>query len=306
MVSSRQMAELLAVAERQSARIVFSGDTRQIQSVEAGDALRVLETESRLKSTSLTQVQRQTAADYREAIEELRRSPERGFEKLDAIGAVREVPWQKKARTVAAAWRDAGSELNGKGQQREVLVVCATHDEIANVTEAIRAERRQAGELGDSKRVERYVPQNSTTAQKNDPRNFRTGQVLVFHRGTKDVKRNQALEVVRAAKGKIVARTAAGVELELTGKQAGCFEVYERRGLDVAAKDRLVLTANRREAGFRANQRGDGDGCASRRAGADRTGGRAGAGRLPAFRSRICRNSSPQSGQVCGCGGDLG
>ena len=68
MVSSRQMSELLTIAERQSARIVFSGDTRQIQSVEAGDALRVLEKESRLKSTSLTKVQRQTAADYREAI----------------------------------------------------------------------------------------------------------------------------------------------------------------------------------------------------------------------------------------------
>ncbi len=31
------MAELLALAEQHSARIVFSGDTRQIQSVEAGD-----------------------------------------------------------------------------------------------------------------------------------------------------------------------------------------------------------------------------------------------------------------------------
>jgi conjugative relaxase-like TrwC/TraI family protein len=252
MVSSRQMSELLTLAERQSARIVFSGDTRQIQSVEAGDALRVLEKESRLKSASLTQVQRQTAADYREAIEELRRSPERGFGKLDAIGAIREVPWEEKARTVAAVWREAGSQLNSNGQRRQVLVVCATHEEIAKVTEAIRTERREMGELGESTRVERYVPQNYTTAQKTEARNFRSGQVLVFHRATKDVKRNEAVEVVRAAKGKIVARTGAGIELELTGKQAKCFEVYERREVEVAANDRLVLTANRREAGFRA------------------------------------------------------
>ena len=62
MVSGRQMHELLKMAEQQSARIVFSGDTKQIQSVEAGDALRVLENESRLKSTSLTEVQRQTSS----------------------------------------------------------------------------------------------------------------------------------------------------------------------------------------------------------------------------------------------------
>lgn len=43
MVSGRQMAELLNLAEQQAARIVFSGDTRQIQSVEAADALRILE-----------------------------------------------------------------------------------------------------------------------------------------------------------------------------------------------------------------------------------------------------------------------
>ena len=252
MVSGRQMAELLQLAERQSARVVFSGDTRQIQSVEAGDALRILEKESHLKSTSLTQVQRQTAQDYREAIQELRRNPERGFEKLDQIGAVREVAWQDRARTVAQAWREAGSQLNGGGTHSNVLVVCATHEEIGSVTEAIRAERKRSGELGKGALVERLVPQNYTTAQKCEPRKFRAGQVLVFHRGTKDVGRNEALEVVRVEQQKIVARNPAGMERELTSKQAKCFEVYERRRIEVAPNDKLVLTANRRETGFRA------------------------------------------------------
>ena len=252
MISSRHMAELLQLAEWQDARIVFSGDTRQIQSVEAGDALRILEKESHLKSTSLTQVQRQISQDYREAIQELRRDPERGFEKLDQIGAVREVPWQERARTVAHAWRDAGTELNTKGERRNVLVVCATHEEIGKVTEAIRAERRRAGELGESTAVEHLVPQNYTTAQKTDARNFRAGQVLVFHRATKQVGRNEALEVVRIEKNMIVTCNGAGVERELTAKQAKCFEVFERRGMEVAPRDKLVLTANRREAGFRA------------------------------------------------------
>jgi len=38
----------------------------------------------------------------------------------------------------------------------------------------------------------------------------------------------------------------------LTNKQAKCFEVYECRAVEVAANDRLLLTANRREPGFRA------------------------------------------------------
>ena len=50
----------------------MSGDTKQIQSVESCDALRVLEKEFRLKTVALIQVRRQTEQPYREAIQELR------------------------------------------------------------------------------------------------------------------------------------------------------------------------------------------------------------------------------------------
>ena len=94
--------------------MVFSGDTRQIQSVEACDALRILEKESRLTSIALTQVQRQTQLDYRDAIQELRRDPERGFEKLDAMGAVREV-YARRPRPGSGATIFGGSGDAGVG-----------------------------------------------------------------------------------------------------------------------------------------------------------------------------------------------
>jgi len=124
---------------------VFSGDTRQLQSVEAGDALRILERGSGLRSVSLTQVQRQTPKAYRHAIETLRKQPPRGFAQLEAMGAVREVAWRDRSRSVAVAWREAHAHLNAQGQPSSVFVVCATHDDIAHVTAAIRAERQHAG-----------------------------------------------------------------------------------------------------------------------------------------------------------------
>src|SRR6202035_4998560 len=161
-----------------------SGDTRQLQSVEAGDALRILERESGLRSISLTQVQRQTLEAYREAIEALREHPARGFEQLEQMGAVREVAWADRSRSVAETWREAQAHLNAHGQPSSVLVVCATHDDIAQVTAAIRAERQQGGELGEGVSVNRYVPLHYTLAQKHDPRQFHAGQVLVFHHKT--------------------------------------------------------------------------------------------------------------------------
>ena len=90
-----------------------------------------------MKSIELIQVQRQTAKDYREAIKELRRDPAKGFEKLDAMGAIREVPWLDRSEAVARAFADA----EAKG--RNALVVCATHEEIDRVTETIRTNRKR-------------------------------------------------------------------------------------------------------------------------------------------------------------------
>jgi hypothetical protein len=72
-----------------------------------------------------------------------------------------------------------------------VLVVCATHHHIAQVTAAIRAERQQAGELGARVTVDRYLPVQYTLAQKEDARQFHAGQVLVFHRETPKVRRHE-------------------------------------------------------------------------------------------------------------------
>jgi ATP-dependent exoDNAse (exonuclease V) alpha subunit len=252
MVSGRQMSELLKLADQQSARIIFSGDTKQIRSVEANDALRVLERESHLKSVSLSEVQRQTAQGYREAIQELRRDPERGFDKLEQIGAVREVPWPDRAQAVQQAYSEAQAQINAKGQPPSVLVVAATHEEIGHITEAIRAERTRTGELGQSTHQQHHVPLNWTSAEKSDMRNYAEGQVVEFHRAVKGVARHESLEVRGVEDGKVVARNARGEEREFTAQQAKCFDVYERLPIEIAPHDKLLLTANRREPGFRA------------------------------------------------------
>jgi hypothetical protein len=76
--------------------------------------------------------------------------------------------------------------------------------------------------------------------------------VLEFHRAIKGVARHESLEVIGVENGKVVARNAHGEQREFTGKQAKCFEVYERRAIEIAPNDKLLLMANRREPGFRA------------------------------------------------------
>ena len=242
MVSARQMSDILRLAEDCSLRVVFSGDTRQIQSVEAGDALRILERESRLKTVALAQVQRQTRKDYRDAVEELRRHPERGFARLDAMGAVSEVANSKRAAAVADAYGAAG---------KSCLVICATHDEIDRVTEAVRERRKARGDLGQGMVVARHESLNWTAAQKADFQSYRAGQLLTFHGVAKFIAKNDTVEVARVVPGGLVVRCADGTERTISKRQARSFDVVEARPIEVSAGDRLLLTANRREAGLR-------------------------------------------------------
>lgn len=246
MVSGRQMWALLQLAERHSARIVFSGDTKQIRSVEACDALRILEKESRLRSVEIQQVQRQISQDYREAIKELRRDPDRGLCRLNSIGAVREVSWLERPQAVAQAFAEA------EGNGRTALVVCATHEEIDRITEAIRSSRKRQGKLGQSVEIGKFVSLNWTLAQKCDVKNFRPGQMLVFHRAVKGIEKNEALRVANVSGRGVIARNRLGEELLITARQSKSFDLCEKHDFEISPGEKILLTANREEAGFRA------------------------------------------------------
>ncbi len=245
MVSGRQMQSLLHLAEDQGARIVFSGDTRQIPSVEASDALRILERESDLKSVSLTEVQRQTNSLYREAVKTMRHSPEEGFAQLEKLGAIREVPIFDRGQTVAELHR----EFRAEG--RDTLVVAATHAEISQLTDAIRQDRKEHGELGVGQSFDRYISLQWTAAQKQELSNYQEGLVVQFHRDTKLAKRHESLEVVRVGRESLVARKETGDEVSISPKQTRAFSVHERQPIEIATGDSLMLTANRRGPEFR-------------------------------------------------------
>jgi conjugative relaxase-like TrwC/TraI family protein len=245
MISGRQMDSILQLAESKMTRVLFSGDTRQIQSVEASDALRILERESQMTSVALTGIQRQTHARYRDAIQTLRQSPEQGFEKLERLGAVHEVPLVERGRAVADLYREMTADPS-----RRVLVVAPTHEEIGRVTRAIRKDLSERGHLGQSVTMDRYVPLRWTEAQKRDLANYREGQVLVVHRAARGMGKHEALTVSRVGLNAIVARDVRGEERSFTPPQTRSFSVHQRQSIDVAPGDRLLLTGNRRDAGF--------------------------------------------------------
>lgn len=252
MVGSKAMAELIGLAKDKGARIVYVGDSAQIKSVEAGDALRVLERESALQTVSVRQIQRQTQAEYKSAIEALRANPAEGFNKLQSMGAIREVDWRLRAQEVSQAYRDASAVVNREGAPRSVLVVAKTHEELSSITYAIRQERKSAGEIECGEAFIKHSPLNWTEAQKKQTKNYQPGEILVFHKAVKGISKNEVLEVVNAESTAITARKQNGETVKITGKQAKAFGVFEKQEIEVSAGDKLLFEANWRSENFRA------------------------------------------------------
>lgn len=93
MLSNKDMNRILSIAEKQSAPVILSGDTRQHNSVARGDAMRIIEQETRIKPITVSKIQWQKDATYKEAVQLLSDGKvEQGFIKLDRMGAIHEMP----------------------------------------------------------------------------------------------------------------------------------------------------------------------------------------------------------------------
>lgn len=244
LLSLNDMVGLVAIAQRQGARVVLCGDTRQHAGIEAGDALRLLESRSAIRPIELNRVQRQTSVQYREAIESFAAGRgEEALDRLDAIGALHETDDDNRYGELATRYLDSMT------RDKSALIVSPTWDEIDAISDEVRHRLKEAGRLGrEERRIEVHEPLKWTRAQKCDWKAYRPGLILNFHRATSVLPRGAALTVLRVEGESVIAANARGEEVRITRKQVACFDVSVVRALPVAEGETLLLRANRLEA----------------------------------------------------------
>lgn len=243
LASNRQGAELLQLAERRGARVVFLGDTRQHSSVEAGDFLRILERHSPLHRVDLTDIRRQTLENYREAVRFMATGNARaGLEKLNDLGWVHE----GKANYLAAAVGDFLRVSDNGRHLDSVLAVTPTWEENHAFTAGLRAELKTRGILRAGETVVVHEPLAWTRTQLARATNYTPGLVVTFNRGIGGFKRGEFTEVTRVEAGWVWVAGGTGEKPLPLSSQA--FTVATARALEVCEGDRLLVRANDRSA----------------------------------------------------------
>ncbi|MBS0657734.1 MAG: relaxase domain-containing protein [Verrucomicrobia bacterium] len=239
LASNRDGAELLQVAERWNARVLFVGDSRQHTSVEAGDFLRVLESHSGLHLVDLNAIRRQEVAAYRRAIELMASGGVReGLDRLDALGWIREngLDYLHAAAATVLRLAEGGTRLD------RVIAVTPTWAENEALTASLRAELKRRGALTAGREVMVEEPLPWTRAEKRCAANYREGLHVTFEKPRDGIAKGATLRVSRVEDGRVFVSTQR-TEFKLDLKRDR-FEVAKPSLLEVCLGDRLLLRSN--------------------------------------------------------------
>lgn len=225
LLGTRTLKRVFDLADRLDCRVILSGDWSQHGSVERGAALRLLEQEAGLVPACVTQIHRQQG-DYREVVRLLAEGLiAEGFDKLDQLGWVQEIPDGERESAVARDYAD------GVSQGTNTLVVCPTHSEGNRITEAIRSELKTRKLLGSDERLfPRLVPLNLTAAERADATSYVAGDVIVFHQNAKGHQKGERIVVNEKLSADVL-------------QQAERFQAYRQAELPLAGGDKLRVTA---------------------------------------------------------------
>lgn len=243
LLGGRDAARLFHLVATLNARLVLGGDRRQHAPVPRGSVLKLLETEAGLQPAELVKIRRQ-AGRYREVVSLLARGQATdGFDALDAMGWVRELPDDLRPAALAADY------LAAVAAGESVLVVSPTHAEGRAVTEAVRTALKAKGLLAcDELGFPRLEAVDLTVAERGRPEQYHREQVVEFHLAAKGFRVGERWEVEGVRGNEVDVRAADGRRSVLPLHFANRFGVFARREIRLAVGDLVRVTKSGRAA----------------------------------------------------------
>lgn len=242
LLGNKTMNQLIDLAKEKKARLLLSGDTRQHNSIERGDALRIVEEFGGIKPARISKIQRQKNNPYRKAVKQLSDgSMVKGFDALDKMGAIKEVvDMESLKKSVASEYVES---IEAK---ENVLVVATTHAQGKAVTGEIRNGLKEKGLL--EKEEQQFTIQKSlsfTEAQKKDSANYQKDMAIQFHQNAKGIKRGSRFDVLgKDEAGNLLVEDSKKMQQTISLEHSEKFSVYEKEKIALAKGDKIRLTAN--------------------------------------------------------------
>lgn len=253
LLGTGDMKKLLQVVDRQNARLILGGDTKQHASVVRGDALRILNTVGGIRTAEVNKIYRQQKEAYRDAVQDLSNGDVKlAFGKLDQMGAIKQIdpllPNNQLVKDYIATLRKGKSGL----------IISPTHNQGEAVTNAVREKMKQSNMLGKKEiSVKKLSNLSLTDAEKTDFRQYRKGQVLQFNQNLKGIKRGSQWAVETCDENNLTIRNAGDLKTVIPLSTSNSFDLFEEKEILLAKGDKIRITRNGFDKGNKRLNNGD-------------------------------------------------
>jgi conjugative relaxase-like TrwC/TraI family protein len=253
LLSARDTARLLDLADKHDARIILVGDVKQLGSVEAGVAFAQLQGAG-METAKLAEIVRQTNDATREAVlASIEGDAKKALAALDLGGGQIVESADRSERFAAIAEQYAGLDKAGRAR---TLVIEPSREGRDILTADIRAALTRSGALtGPAVTMESLANKGLTRAEARDPLSYDKGDVVRFTRdyADKGVSRGEAyrVESIDPAKAAIALKSENGREVDWRLRQWGAShaQTFAPKPMDLKTGDAIRFTRNDREAG---------------------------------------------------------
>ena len=180
MLSSRQTLEVMQAAERSGARIIFVGDTRQLEAVEAGRPFVQLQ-EADMKTVKMPEIMRQRDEDLLNAVKGvISRDIDHALEKV-ANNIIENDNKDNRLDLVANKYLS----MSPKERDNSIIIVPA-NDDREKVNELVRNGLVSKGQIASrSSNATKLVSKNMTSEELGWVSSYRTNDVVRFKKAYK-------------------------------------------------------------------------------------------------------------------------
>ena len=236
-VPAHQLERLMAIVERQGARMILCGDRNQTHAVEAGKPFDQLQ-DAGMTKAFLTEIKRQKNEAIRAAVTHAANK-----EVPAAVGVLRHavVEVRQDARRHARI-ADAYVQLD-EGERRQTLIVAGTND----ARRAINALVRERLDLPGGRAVSVLEGIDMTRAELSSAQSYEAGQIVVPQRsdGAALVKGEQLLVLGHdLARNRLSVQNEAGGRFDFNPALQPMLRLYERNAIELAPGDWVRVSAN--------------------------------------------------------------
>ncbi|MEM8938611.1 MAG: MobF family relaxase [Bacteroidota bacterium] len=240
MLGSKDMAEILTIADKNKARVVLSGDPRQHTAVMRGDAMRLMQEVGKIRQVSMETIYRQKEATYKQAVKEISHgNVKTGFAMLKARGSIKELePTRLQEQLV-------DDYMTARQSKKSALVITPTNQQANEINQYVREGLRETKLLG--KRERRFTVFDNhylSVAQKEDIRSYREGQIIQTHQNMPSIRKGSVLTVNGVEGHRVMVKDKQGTLHILPLHRAKDYDVYSQREIALSKGDEIRINKN--------------------------------------------------------------